>query len=300
MGDHRAADRVRARGGDPAPADRARSAAAARTPGCATCPTPARDRRAGAGAAGVVRPRAHARARAAPRGARGRRGPRRPRRPRAGVARGCWRSPSIGPLDARDARALRPGPLRPRPGRRPRLPQARRAPHAPATRRRAPTRPRCAGSSSPTGSGRGWPASTCAAPPRAGLLTAVRGRRPASSPSPGRNSLVSAAAASGGRLSSPLLRHPVAVGAPTRPGPASRTACRVSAGKNTGSVALTTARLEPAVEARVGLQQRVDADLRVARAGACGRARWPAGSAAACEAPSSSRSLRRATKTSSS
>ena len=44
--DHRAADRVRAGGGDPAAPDRARSATAARAPGCATCPAGGRHRRA--------------------------------------------------------------------------------------------------------------------------------------------------------------------------------------------------------------------------------------------------------------
>ena len=60
---------------------------------------------------------------AAPRGARGGRGPDRPLRPRAGVAAADG-DPERRALDARDALALRAGPLRPRPGRRPRLHQA--------------------------------------------------------------------------------------------------------------------------------------------------------------------------------
>ena len=67
-----------------------------------------------------------------------------------------------------------------------------------------------------TASGRGWRASTCASPPARGLLHVAASRRPGSSPSPGRNSLVSARAASGGRLSRPLALHPAPVGVPLR------------------------------------------------------------------------------------
>ena len=55
--------------------------------------------------------------------------------------------------------------------------------------------------------------------------------------------------ASGGRLSSLFALHPALVGVPLGAGPASRTACPCPSGKNTGSVALTTPVLEAAVEA---------------------------------------------------
>ena len=113
--DHRAADRVRPRGRDPAAADRARSAA--------RCP---RDRAARRPAAG--RRRRRSRRRSSPRStsrrrARSRCAARRPRSPpaastcspptRARLAPAA-RDPRHRPVDARDARALRPGPLRPR------------------------------------------------------------------------------------------------------------------------------------------------------------------------------------------
>ena len=52
-------------------------------------------------------------------------------------------------------------------------------------------------------------------------------------------------AATGGRLSSPFSLHPAPVGVPLRAGPASRTAGPRPAGKNTGSVAFTTASWRP-------------------------------------------------------
>ena len=78
---------------------------------------------------------------------------------------------------------------------------------APGTPGRAPTSPRCASSSRPTRPGRGSSARTCWRARR--MLPHAR-----HSPCPGRNSFVSASAAFGGRVSSLLREHPVAVGRP--------------------------------------------------------------------------------------
>ena len=153
LGDHRAADRVRARRADPAPADRPARAAAAPRPGCATCrrppSSPPRVRPSWRPATSPRRARSRCAERRArwPRGACG--STREPRRCAA-----CGRIPGVGRVDDGDARALRAGPLRPR---------ARRATWAtsrswggcrPATPALAPTRPRCAASSTATASGR--------------------------------------------------------------------------------------------------------------------------------------------------
>ena len=193
---------------DPAPADRARSGRRCPHSGLRDMP-----------AAGARSPRsrpaeleafdlaANARAGAAPRGARGRRGPRRPRRPRARRGRGCWRSPTIGPLDARDARAPRP--------------RATTTSSRPATSAIIKLVGRLTHRQPEGARRRGRGARVLRALRRVegagGRVPAPRGRRraahgvarrPGSSPSPGRNSLVSARSASGGRLSSLFCVHP--------------------------------------------------------------------------------------------
>ena len=116
---------------------------------------------------------------------------------------------------------------------------------------------RCASSSRPTASGPAWPART------------------PSEPCPGKSSL-SAAAAAGGCLISSLRSIHVAVGRPLARSCQPKGLVLVG-GEETGSVALTAAALQPAVEVRVGLQQRVDAAAGVARS-----AWWP------CAAPAGS------------
>ena len=202
---HRAADRVRARGRDPAPVDRRARRAAARRPGCATRPRPQRSPRSRPLGSRRWTSRRRARSRCAarrPRWPRARRPAR--RRPDARLAAAA-RDPGHRPVDARDARAPRPGSPRPRPGGRPRLPQARRPAHDRQPAARAPTRRRCAPSSSRFGDWKGLAGE---------YLRARRGARPAarqscesvpgSSPSPARNSFVSACSATCRRLISPF------------------------------------------------------------------------------------------------
>ena len=125
--------------------------------GMRDAPTPAVIAAPGAGPARLLRPRAQARAGHAPlrRGGGGRAA--RPARPRPAAAALDARD---RPVDVRDGRPARPGPLRPRA--RPATSASSRSSAAwsRATRGRAPTRPRCAGSSSATASGRGSPACT--------------------------------------------------------------------------------------------------------------------------------------------
>ena len=164
-------------------------------------PTPAAMAGAGAGRAAVARPRAQARARAAPRGARGRRRPRRPRGPRQRAGGGCARSPSIGPwtlemlslygqgrydlVPAGDLGFIKlVGRLHDRP------PEGARRRGRGARVLRALRRVEGPGGRVPARGRRPRPAHAS--------RRHVRG----SSPSPGRNSLVSARAASGGCLSS--------------------------------------------------------------------------------------------------
>ena len=127
VGDLRAADRVRARGRDRAAPDGRASAAGATDAGCAT-------RRRGRARAARRRrcssrstSRRAARSRWSGRRARSRAGGSicRPR-PRARLAAAA-RDPRDRQLDGREARAHRPGAARPGPGRRPGLPEARRA-----------------------------------------------------------------------------------------------------------------------------------------------------------------------------
>ena len=159
------------------------------------------------------------------------RGPRRPPRARPRARLGApARDPGHRRVDDRRARAARPGPLRPRAGRRPRLHQARRAaccagdPRARADRGRGArvlrALRRWAGLAGAHALGE--PGGRLAARDAA----AVHGVSPESpTPSPGRNSLVSTRA--GGRR----LREQAVVDASswrrpaTAPGPASRTAC---------------------------------------------------------------------------
>ena len=196
VGDHRAADRHAARGRDPAPDDRRarpprggparlavggddrglRAGRSSRPAACAGKRALAMRRAAREVASGASRRRCDARA-ALPR-----------------TLAAAARDPGDRDVDGRDARAARARAPRRRPRRRPRLPQARRAPDHRSTRRRSPTRPRCAGSSPPTRPGPASPAQY--------LIRA----RTAPSPSPGRNSLVSGGASEGGRLSSLLAR----------------------------------------------------------------------------------------------
>ena len=149
----------------------------------------------------------------------------------------------------------------------------------------------------PYARGPGWPASTSCAPPRAGSS------EPGSSPVQplAGQELVGQRRRLGRRLlEQPVGRASSARSSPTRRVlPAPRLLARRS-GKKTGSVALHDRLLEAAVEARVGLQQRVDAGRRVARAAARGRARCACRKRRSREAPASSRSSRRATKISSS
>ena len=182
-GDHRAADRRRPRGGDPAPADpRPRPALG----GAARRPAGGAGRRAGPRTAGGLRAARQAGHRHAPRGPGG------SASPRTG-APGCWPS-----------RRSAPGPWR----------WSRCTASATCTRSRRPTwatsswsaaispavpgpwprRPRCASSSRPTTAGRAWPASTSCS------------RRPRPGPAPGRNSLVSGADSDGARVSSLFAR----------------------------------------------------------------------------------------------
>ena len=170
---------------------------------------PARARRAG--------PRAGARAHAAARRGRGRRRPRRPARgrPDARLAPAAG-DPRHRPVDARDARLLRPGPLRPDPRRRPRLPQARRPAARPATRRRAPTSHEVREFFAPYGEWKGLAGEYLRiarrARPAAGQSCSSASR--GSSPSPGRNSFVSTRSAVCRRLIRLLVEHPVGVGLP--------------------------------------------------------------------------------------
>ena len=169
MGDLRAADRVRARGRDPAPADRPlRAALPAQRPARRAHRGGAGG--AGAGAAGSRSTCRAGRALALVRCAREvaqRAG--RPVRPgsRARLAAPA-RDSRHRHLDGPDAGAERPGPTRPAAGRRPRLPEARRAGCSAAIRERAPPRRRSRSSSRRTSRGPGWRARTRCAPARAG------------------------------------------------------------------------------------------------------------------------------------
>ena len=191
-------------------------------------------------------------------------------RARARDVRACATEPDFARLlaiprdrdvDGRDARPARARAPRRRARRRPRLSQARRAPDARATRRRSPTRPRCAGSSRPTRRGPASPAQY--------LIRA----RTAPSPSPGRNSLVSGGASEGGSLEQLVRAHPALVVGPVDrllPAPG-----LVGVGREEdGQRRLDRRLLQAAVEALVGLQQRVDADRRVVAHAAGGRPPW--------------------------
>ena len=111
--------------GDPAAPDRARSATAARTPACATCPTAATIAAMAPARLVVLRPRAQARDRPAPRAP--------TRSPAAASTCGdhdraaAAGDPRDRPVDGRDARPARPGAAGRGPGRRPRVPEDRRA-----------------------------------------------------------------------------------------------------------------------------------------------------------------------------
>ena len=169
LGDLRAADRVRARGRDPAADRRAARAPLRAHRACATLPTPATARRAGAGAAVRRSTSRRARARAAAR--RARRSPRGRVDLHDGRATSAgWRAAARDPrhrhLDDRAARAARPGPLRPAAGRRPRLPEARRAAAQRRSARARRPRTRCATSSRPTAPGPASPPPTRCAPAR--------------------------------------------------------------------------------------------------------------------------------------
>ncbi len=119
-------------------------------------PDPATIAGIGAGAPAVLRSRAEPGDRPAPLRARGRDRPRRPRRPRPRDGLGqAAADPRRRAVDDRHARAAGPGPPRRVPGRRPRVPQAHRAPPA-AAATPTPARPRsrCARRSRRTGAGR--------------------------------------------------------------------------------------------------------------------------------------------------
>ena len=174
----RAADRVRARGRDPAPHDR-RARPPLPADRAARRADAGRGRRGRAGAAGGDGPRSRARAHAA---ARGRRGGRAgawtcspPTRCRAGG--GCARSPASGRGRSRCSRSTA----------RAATTACRRATSAtssssaashrqPAGARRRAGRARVLRAA--TASGRGWPASTCASPPRAACCPSVLRDRP--------------------------------------------------------------------------------------------------------------------------
>ncbi len=128
VGDLRAAHRVRARGGDPAPHRPALGPALrAHRPARRAHPGAAGGR--GARGARIARPGRGPRPDAAARRRRDRQRPHRPARarPRARLAAPAGH-PRRRRLDGGVARAARPGSLRPASGRRPRLPQARRPP----------------------------------------------------------------------------------------------------------------------------------------------------------------------------
>ena len=199
--------------------------------------------------------------------ARGRVGPGRPARPRPRARLAApARDPRHRPLDDRDARAPRPGPLRPAPGRRPR-----------------PT------SSSSGGCADGRPARARDRGRGARVLRALRGlgrpggdaraRAARASETPrlyalARQELVRQRAGRVGRLrEQPVVEHPA-----RRRRAHSRGSCQpnglvVSAGKKTGSVALTRRSLQAAVEVGVGAA----AARRRPAAGSCAqRLRAPA------------------------
>ena len=206
--DHRAADRVRARGGDPAPADRRLGRRCPET-GLRDGPPPA----AVAGAAparlasfDLAPKRAIALRRAAAEVAAGRAdlgGDRAPTRlpSRRG---GCARSPDIGPWTRRDARAPRARPPRRGPGRRPRLPQDRRAAARPGNPKARAEVAEVREFFAPYGDWKGLAGEYLRYAWASRARCQFRPDTPGSSPSPGRNSLVSARAATGGRLSSPF------------------------------------------------------------------------------------------------
>ena len=280
--------------------DRRARRAAARGPGCATRPTPAAIAAHRAGPARGDGPRAGPGAHAAPRRRRGRVRARRParRRPAARLAAAA-RDPGRRAVDARDARAARPGPLRPRAGGRPRLPQARRPHHAPATRGRAPTRPEVRAFFERYGEWKGLAGEYLRARRRARPAAGQSCESvPGSSPSPARNSFVSARSAICGRVISPLVEHPVGVALPLRRILVAERPLGVG-GEEHRQRRLHDRLLQPAVEPRVGLEQPVDArppgsSLSIAwpRAVACMKRRTRAPN-------SSSRSRRRTTNTSS-
>ena len=126
--------------------------------------------------------------------------------------------PGIGPWTLEMLALPRPGPPRPRPGRRPRLPQARRPDHdRPPEGPRRPRR-RCASSSRRTASGRGSPASTRWPRPRgrrtASASLVLLERAPRVEPL-ARQELVRQHPLRGLRLREQLLvEHPVDVGLP--------------------------------------------------------------------------------------
>ena len=202
---------------------------------------------------------AQARAGAPPRRAGDRRGPDRPRRPRRRLAAAA-RDPERRDVDARDALAVRPGPLRPRPGGRPRLLKLvgrLTTGHPKARADEAEVR----GFFERYGEWKGLAGTYLIIAAGAGLLTERRSVR-GSSPSPGRNSLVSAACRVRLPLEQPALEHPVAVGVPLgRLLPAERLV--LVRREEDGQRGADDRGLQPALEAGIDLQQRVDAGLRV-------------------------------------
>ena len=225
------------------------SAGAAPRRGLRDLPAAATRRGHGARAAAELRPSAGPRARAAPRRARGRDGPRRPARarPRARPGGGCARS--RGSARGRSRCSALHGQ-----GRYDLVPAGdlaylklvgRLADGQPARARDRGRGPRA--SSRPTRSWAGLAAMHA-------LAARSRGPRVAAAymPSPGQELVRQRAGRVGGCVTQPVVRPSSCRRRPTRPGPCSRTACDVSAGKNTGSVALTLASLEAPVEVRVG------------------------------------------------
>ena len=209
----RAADRVRARGRHPAPADRRARAAAARQTGLRDAPPPA-----GVAAAAPARLAAFdlapsARAHAAPRGRRGRRRAASTCSPTTRMP--GWRRlraiPGIGPWTLEIARAAtaRATTTASRPATS--ATSSSSAACAPATRGRAPTEAEVREFFAPYGAWKGLAGEYLRLAAASGL---PQSWRPGSSPSPGRNSFVIARAPGSRPRDQLVLAHPGGVGVP--------------------------------------------------------------------------------------
>ena len=267
----RAADRVRARGRDPAPADRrARPARCPRT-GLRDAPVARRRRRRRrphGSPRSTSRPtRALTLRRAAARGRAGR-VDLLAARPAAGLAPRCARSPASARGRWRCSRSTARATTTASPPATSATSSSSAA-SRPATRGRAPTSPRCARSSRPTASWKGLAGEYLRRRAARGWLplSPARARRAGRAPRPARNSFVSTCSAVCRCLIRPLVEHPVGVALPLRRVLVAERPVRVG-GEEDRQRRLDRRLLQAAVEPGVGLEQRVDARPRDRRCSA--------------------------------